>query len=81
MFYRDKGLKMTNLESAETTTGVASVLDAVDDAVDPHLVRVRNEPGDDSDEEVMLLFSSYDFHYFKKFKNANDEGSRNGNVR
>ncbi|KAL2251267.1 UNVERIFIED_CONTAM: FACT complex subunit SSRP1 [Sesamum indicum] len=31
----------------------------VDDAVDPHLERIKNEAiGDDSDEEVMLLFCS-----------------------
>lgn len=38
--------------------GVASVLqDEDDDAVDPHLVRVRKEAGgDESDEEVGFLF-------------------------
>ncbi|KAL8528300.1 hypothetical protein ACS0TY_005925 [Phlomoides rotata] len=50
-YFKDKGLKMMNLGSEEETTGVASVLDAVDDPVDPHLERIRNEAGDDSDEE------------------------------
>lgn len=47
-----------NLGSAKATEGVASVLqDAIDDAVDPHLERIKNEAiGDDSDEEVMPLF-------------------------
>lgn len=46
-----------NLGDLKTTDGVASVLqDEDDDAVDPHLVRVKNEAGgDESDEEVFFL--------------------------
>lgn len=53
----DKGLKIMNLGGPQTTDGVASVLrDEDDDAVDPHLVRVKNEAGgDESDEEVIFL--------------------------
>ncbi|KAI3462955.1 hypothetical protein Pfo_019618 [Paulownia fortunei] len=52
-FVNIKGLKIMNLGSAKATEGVASVLqDDVDDAVDPHLERIKNEAiGDDSDEE------------------------------
>lgn len=59
---------MTNLGTAEATNGVTlSVFqDAADDAVDPHLERIK--AGDDSDEEVMLLLSSYACLYFKMFK-------------
>lgn len=40
----------------QTTDGVAAVLQSdIDDAVDPHLERIRNETiGDESDEEVVL---------------------------
>lgn len=46
-----------NLPTAHATDGVGSVLNRdVDDAVDPHLERIKNEViGNDSDEEVMLL--------------------------
>ncbi|KAL0381072.1 UNVERIFIED_CONTAM: FACT complex subunit SSRP1 [Sesamum angustifolium] len=48
----EKGLKIMNLGSAKSIDGVASVLTDVDDAVDPHLERIKNEAiGDDSDEE------------------------------
>ncbi|GAB4824656.1 FACT complex subunit ssrp1 [Ancistrocladus abbreviatus] len=52
-FISSKGLKILNLGDARTTEGVASVLQSdEDDAVDPHLERIRNEAGgDDSDEE------------------------------
>ncbi|KAH7532611.1 hypothetical protein FEM48_Zijuj04G0039900 [Ziziphus jujuba var. spinosa] len=52
-FISEKGLKIMNLGGPQTTDGVASVLqDEDDDAVDPHLVRVKNEAGgDESDEE------------------------------
>ncbi|XP_024031637.1 FACT complex subunit SSRP1 [Morus notabilis] len=52
-FISGKGLKIMNLGDLKTTEGVASVLqDEDDDAVDPHLVRVKNEAGgDESDEE------------------------------
>ncbi|KAL8038621.1 hypothetical protein ABFX02_11G120300 [Erythranthe guttata] len=52
-FVTMKGLKILNLGSAKPTDVVTSVLqDAVDDAVDPHLERIKNEAiGDDSDEE------------------------------
>lgn len=46
-----------NLPTAQATDGVAAVLHRdVDDAVDPHLERIKNEViGNDSDEEVMFL--------------------------
>ncbi|KAL0431696.1 UNVERIFIED_CONTAM: FACT complex subunit SSRP1 [Sesamum radiatum] len=51
-FVNQKGLKIMNLGSAKSIDGVASVLKDVDDAVDPHLERIKNEAiGDDSDEE------------------------------
>ncbi|CAN6572090.1 unnamed protein product [Malus baccata var. baccata] len=53
-FISSKGLKIMNLgEGQAANGGVAPLLDdADDDAVDPHLVRVKNEAGDDeSDEE------------------------------
>lgn len=67
---REKGLKIinsnpNNAQSAEG--GVAAVLqDDIDDAVDPHLERIKynQAAGDESDEEVLFLFSL--FHVFKK---------------
>ncbi|PON95894.1 Structure-specific recognition protein [Trema orientale] len=52
-FISGKGLKIMNLGDIQRTDGVASVLqEEEDDAVDPHLVRVKNEAGgDESDEE------------------------------
>ncbi|AES99589.1 putative chromatin remodeling & transcriptional activation HMG family [Medicago truncatula] len=52
-FISSKGLKIMNLGDAQPTTGVAKVLEGDDDdAVDPHLERIRNEAGEDeSDEE------------------------------
>ncbi|OVA13298.1 Structure-specific recognition protein [Macleaya cordata] len=54
-FISGKGLKIMNLGDAQTTTkgGVTSVLqNDDDDAVDPHLERIKNEAGgDESDEE------------------------------
>ncbi|KAI4351361.1 hypothetical protein L6164_005734 [Bauhinia variegata] len=52
-FISAKGLKIMNLGGVQTTDGVAAVLrDDVDDAVDPHLERIRNEAGgEESDEE------------------------------
>lgn len=43
-----------NLGDIKTADGVAAVLqDEDDDAVDPHLERIKNEAGgDESDEEV-----------------------------
>lgn len=54
--YSGKGLKIMNLGDPQATDGVTSVLeDEDDDAVDPHLVRVKNEAGgDESDEEVVF---------------------------
>ncbi|KAK1298695.1 FACT complex subunit SSRP1 [Acorus calamus] len=48
-----KGMKIMNLGDMQTTTGVAAVLQQDDDdAVDPHLERIRNEAGgEESDEE------------------------------
>ncbi|ONI19315.1 hypothetical protein PRUPE_3G271500 [Prunus persica] len=52
-FISSKGLKIMNLGESQTADGVAPLLEeADDDAVDPHLVRVKNEAGgDESDEE------------------------------
>ncbi|CAI9752684.1 unnamed protein product [Fraxinus pennsylvanica] len=52
-FINSKGLKIMNLGGVRTTDGVAAVLqNDEDDAVDPHLERIRNEAaGDESDEE------------------------------
>ncbi|XP_073044972.1 FACT complex subunit SSRP1 isoform X1 [Primulina eburnea] len=52
-FISIKGLKIMNLGSAKTAEGVAAVLQSDDDdAVDPHLERIKNEAaGDESDEE------------------------------
>lgn len=49
-----KGLKIINLGDMQTADRVAAVLqDEDDDAVDPHLERIKNEAGgDESDEEV-----------------------------
>lgn len=46
-----------NLGDAQVPDGVSPLLEEPDDdAVDPHLVRVKNEAGgEDSDEEVKLL--------------------------
>lgn len=55
-----KGLKIMNLGDVQTTDGVAAVLqNDDDDAVDPHLERIKNEAGgDESDEEVTFAFLS-----------------------
>ncbi|KAJ0985546.1 hypothetical protein J5N97_003902 [Dioscorea zingiberensis] len=52
-FINGKGLKIMNLGDAKTTNSVAAVLDNDDDdAVDPHLERIRNAAGgEESDEE------------------------------
>ncbi|KAJ9152545.1 hypothetical protein P3X46_026103 [Hevea brasiliensis] len=51
-FISGKGLKIMNLGDMQTTNGVAAVLqNEDDDAVDPHLERIKNEAGDESDEE------------------------------
>ncbi|OAY85475.1 FACT complex subunit SSRP1-A [Ananas comosus] len=52
-FISGKGLKIMNLGDVQATTGVTSVLqNADDDAVDPHLERIKNEAGgEESDEE------------------------------
>ncbi|KAF7115424.1 hypothetical protein RHSIM_RhsimUnG0055900 [Rhododendron simsii] len=52
-FISGKGMKIMNLGDARTAEGVAAVLqNDDDDAVDPHLERIRNEAGgDESDEE------------------------------
>ncbi|XP_024182651.1 FACT complex subunit SSRP1 isoform X2 [Rosa chinensis] len=49
-----KGIKIMNLGDAQVTDGVSPLLEEADDdaVVDPHLVRVKNEAGEeDSDEE------------------------------
>lgn len=55
-----------NLGDAQVPDGVSPLLEEPDDdAVDPHLVRVKNEAGgEDSDEEVKLL-SYFLFFSFK----------------
>ncbi|XVF14220.1 hypothetical protein REPUB_Repub09cG0039500 [Reevesia pubescens] len=58
-FISAKGLKIMNLEDARTTDGVAKILqNEDDDAVDPHLERIKNEAGgnesDDEDEAFLL---------------------------
>ncbi|GMH02400.1 hypothetical protein Nepgr_004239 [Nepenthes gracilis] len=52
-FISSKGLKILNLGDVQTTQGVAAVLqNDEDEAVDPHLERIRNQAvGDESDEE------------------------------
>ena len=52
-----KGLKIMNLGDAQPTVGIKKVLENDDDdAVDPHLERIKNEAGgDESDEEVIKL--------------------------
>ncbi|XVF82641.1 hypothetical protein PTKIN_Ptkin16aG0065400 [Pterospermum kingtungense] len=52
-FISSKGLKIMNLGDIRTTDGVAEILqNEDDDAVDPHLERIKNEAGaDESDEE------------------------------
>ncbi|TKY53784.1 FACT complex subunit SSRP1 [Spatholobus suberectus] len=52
-FISSKGLKIMNLGDAQPTVGIKKVLENDDDdAVDPHLERIRNEAGgDESDEE------------------------------
>ncbi|XP_034690531.1 FACT complex subunit SSRP1-like [Vitis riparia] len=52
-FISGKGLEIMNLRDVQTTDGVAAVLqNDDDDAVDPHLERIKNEAGgDESDEE------------------------------
>ncbi|KAL2487374.1 FACT complex subunit SSRP1 [Abeliophyllum distichum] len=52
-FINSKGLKIMNLGAVPTADGVAAVLqNDDDDAVDPHLERIRNEAArDESDEE------------------------------
>lgn len=49
-----------NLGDVQTADGVAAVLqNDDDDAVDPHLERIKNEAGgDESDEEVTFTFLS-----------------------
>ncbi|GLT35391.1 hypothetical protein SLA2020_098490 [Shorea laevis] len=52
-FISSKGLKIMNLGDKRTGDGVAKILQTEeDDAVDPHLERIKNEAGgDESDEE------------------------------
>lgn len=52
-FISGKGLKIMNLGDVKPTKGVAAVLQSdEDDAVDPHLERIKNAAGgDESDEE------------------------------
>ena len=50
-------MKITNLGGAATAEGVAAVLQEDDDAVDPHLERIRNQAADESDEEASGFMS------------------------
>ncbi|KAL8150287.1 hypothetical protein V2J09_020095 [Rumex salicifolius] len=51
-FISNKKLKILNLGDVQATKGVAAVLqNEDDDAVDPHLERIRNEAGGDDSEE------------------------------
>uniref|UniRef100_A0A1J3JK75 FACT complex subunit SSRP1 n=1 Tax=Noccaea caerulescens TaxID=107243 RepID=A0A1J3JK75_NOCCA len=52
-FISGKGLKIMNLGDRGTAKGVTAVLrdNDDDDAVDPHLERIRNQAADESDEE------------------------------
>ncbi|WOL08146.1 FACT complex subunit SSRP1 [Canna indica] len=50
-FIKGKGMKILNLGEAQTTNGVTALQDDDDDAVDPHLERIKNAAGDESDEE------------------------------
>lgn len=54
-----------NLGDIRTTDGMARVLqDEEDDAVDPHLERIKNQAGgDESDEEVDLRFFYFLFFF------------------
>lgn len=58
-----KGLKIMNLGDVQTADGVARVLqDEDDDAVDPHLERIKNlAGGDESDEEVKSSTNTFGF--------------------
>ncbi|CAK8565066.1 unnamed protein product [Lathyrus sativus] len=57
-FISSKGLKIMNLGDALPAAGVAKAFESDDDdAVDPHLERIRNEAGEnESDEEVPNLY-------------------------
>lgn len=49
-----------NLNEARATEGVPVLPDDDDDAVDPHLERIKNEAGgDDSDEEVTMPICNF----------------------
>ncbi|XP_057768691.1 FACT complex subunit SSRP1 isoform X2 [Salvia miltiorrhiza] len=51
-FVQNKGLKLMNLPTTQATDGVADVLHhADDDAVDPHLERIKNEAISDEEDE------------------------------
>ncbi|ERN03798.1 FACT complex subunit SSRP1 [Amborella trichopoda] len=51
-FINSKGLKITNLGETQATGGVAAVLqNSDDDAVDPHLERIKNSRDGGGDEE------------------------------
>ncbi|KAL6518900.1 FACT complex subunit ssrp1 [Orobanche hederae] len=54
-FVSEKGLRILNLGGLKATEGVAAVLQSdIDDPVDPHLERIKNEAiaiGDESDDE------------------------------
>jgi len=48
--------------------GVSAVLRSDDDdAVDPHLERIRNAAGDESDEEVLRFLRSFQFVWWLSF--------------
>lgn len=66
-------MRILNLGDGGVTNGVAAVLhNDVDDAVDPHLERIKNAAGgEESDEEVCFMISSYGiFFCFTMYDNS-----------
>ncbi|KAB5516341.1 hypothetical protein DKX38_026989 [Salix brachista] len=72
-FISGKGLKIMNLGDMQAAKGVAAVLqNDDDDAVDPHLARIRNEAGDDESDDEASSFLSYNFD--EDFVAGKDDG-------
>ncbi|KAJ7970953.1 FACT complex subunit SSRP1 [Quillaja saponaria] len=80
-FISGKGLKIMNLGDVQATEGVAAVLqNDVDDAVDPHLERIRNEAGgDESDEEDEDFVADKDDEGSPTDDSGEDESDASGN--
>ena len=52
-----------NLGGVQATDGVAAVLqEDDDDAVDPHLERIKNEAGGDESDEEVCIFVLFPFY-------------------